>query len=406
MTTLGLVMIVRDEAERIGACLAAARPYISSWTVVDTGSVDETPEIVERMLGGERDPLDYWGMDRSHTWTDRGDVATCPCGERKTGGGPYWGCPTGACGEWCTFAPGPIPGTLHRSPWVDFGTNRSEALALARGTADWLLALDADMVVTIDPGWQPDPDVDAYMVAMGNGGAFTWRLPLVLNGRVIFRSIGRCHEYTARADGAPMRTEPTDAVRVRYPDRSSTGKSRWHLELLQRDLDERPDDPRTVFYMAQTLRDLGRASEAQAFYERRAAMGGFEEERWYAQYRAASLEADPVRRLGALLLAWDARPERHEARYALVAELAATDHHHAAYALSDGPWNPPADGLFVDRDADLWGLAFWRSVAAWWIGWTEEALALCDDLLANPNLPAHFRAAVERNRAYCTEGAA
>ena len=40
--------------------------------------------------------------------------------------------------------------TVVERPWVNFGHNRSEAFALARGTADWLLALDADMTVEIE----------------------------------------------------------------------------------------------------------------------------------------------------------------------------------------------------------------------------------------------------------------
>jgi hypothetical protein len=36
-----------------------------------------------------------------------------------------------------------IPGELHERPWVDFGANRTEALALCRGKADYAWVIDA-----------------------------------------------------------------------------------------------------------------------------------------------------------------------------------------------------------------------------------------------------------------------
>ena len=40
--TLGLVMIVKDEAATIQTTLASMRDHIDEWTIVDTGSTDGT----------------------------------------------------------------------------------------------------------------------------------------------------------------------------------------------------------------------------------------------------------------------------------------------------------------------------------------------------------------------------
>lgn len=45
MTRLALVMIARDEAHAIARALASARPHVDKMIVLDTGSVDATPEI-------------------------------------------------------------------------------------------------------------------------------------------------------------------------------------------------------------------------------------------------------------------------------------------------------------------------------------------------------------------------
>lgn len=351
MTTFTLVAIVKDERERLSDLLSSARPHCWRAVIVDTGSTDGTPDLVRSLWPGA-------------------DVTAVE--------------------------------------WDGFGPARTVALSRAWRTADWLLALDADMTVEVDRDWEPDPTVDAYTVEMGNGGPFRWRLPLVLNGRIRFRSVGRCHEFTERVDGQPMRVLPTDAVRVRYATegRSSPEKTAWQLALLERDAAERPDDPRTVFYMAQCLRELGRDDEARALYERRAEMGGWDEEAWYAAFQAA-LYAPDGQRIEALLRAWERRPERLEPLAYALRELNRGDLHRSAYALIPNMWPvQPPEGLFVADDPWRYGLAFERSVAAWWVGEHEESARLSADLLRLPDLPPNVREAVERNLALTREEAA
>ena len=48
---LSLCMIVRDNAKTLPACLESIRPWVDEMIVVDTGSVDETPRVVESFGG-------------------------------------------------------------------------------------------------------------------------------------------------------------------------------------------------------------------------------------------------------------------------------------------------------------------------------------------------------------------
>src|SRR3954452_20956269 len=48
--TVGLNMIVKDEAAVIARCIASVRPLIDSWAIVDTGSSDGPQEIVRELL--------------------------------------------------------------------------------------------------------------------------------------------------------------------------------------------------------------------------------------------------------------------------------------------------------------------------------------------------------------------
>ncbi len=48
---LSLCMIVRDSARTLPACLESIRPWVDEMVIVDTGSVDDTPRIVESFGG-------------------------------------------------------------------------------------------------------------------------------------------------------------------------------------------------------------------------------------------------------------------------------------------------------------------------------------------------------------------
>lgn len=231
----GLVMIVRDAAGTIERTLAAARPHIGTWTIVDTGSVDGTQDLVRVALDG-------------------------------------------------------IPGCLHEREWIDFGHNRSEAFALARGTADWLLALDADMELELDPGFIPDAYFECYLLEMGTA-ALSWRLPLLLRGDLPWQSVGAVHEYTTLPERL-YRSSPTDRIRVRHPGAAaSPEKLRWHAGMLERSFAEDPHDPRTVFYLARTYHQLGDDRAAELF-RRRIDMGGWDEETFCAAYELAGMAPD------------------------------------------------------------------------------------------------------------------
>jgi hypothetical protein len=346
MTTYALVMIVKDATADLPRTLAAARPYISSWTICDTGSTDGTQAMVRDLLDG-------------------------------------------------------IPGTLYEDAWVNFGHNRSLALERARGTADWLMLMDADMAPTFAEGWEPDPALDAYMIEMGRHTATSYRLPLLVSGRLAWKSFGA--EYTALADGSAYQREATDGLTIDMTalDRSSPEKFAWHAGMLEASLAEDPANARTVFYLAQSYRCLGRSEEARAMYLRRAGMPGYDEETYFAAYQAAMLATDWQTQAVELMAAWEMRSWRGEALCSLLRILNAHNLHQAAYALSGHvPTLHKVELMFVMRDVWDWGIKFERSIAAWWCGWHAEARMLCDELLANPRLPDDIRTQVEANRAF------
>ena len=138
--TICLNMIVRNEAHIVHELLDCIAPYISSWVIVDTGSEDGTQDII-----------------RTH------------------------------------MANLGIPGELHERPWKNFGHNRSEALDLAQGHANYIWVVDADDLVVGTPDFS-QLNADSCELRYGPADGFTyWRQQIFRNG-LRWQYVGVVHE--------------------------------------------------------------------------------------------------------------------------------------------------------------------------------------------------------------------
>jgi tetratricopeptide (TPR) repeat protein/predicted GH43/DUF377 family glycosyl hydrolase len=340
-------MIVRDEAAVIERCLASVRPHIDAWVICDTGSVDDTPDRVRSALAG-------------------------------------------------------IPGELHHRRWIDFGTNRTELLALARAAAHYLLLLDADHTLRVEAPL-PELAADAYLIR--HAGTLDYAVPRLVRGHRRWWYEGSTHEYLA-TEGTFVQELLPDLIVEDHADGSSRAeKLERDRRLLERDLKHDPENARAAFYLAQTCRELGREERALELYGRRVELGGWDEEVFYAAYQRGVLLAErhPEEGLGPLEEAWRRRPSRAEPLYELARLCRFLGRHDEAHAFAERglALAYPDDLLFVHRPVYEWGLRFERAVAAYWLGRFDEALADNDLLLAQGGLPPDVEAAVRENRSYC-----
>lgn len=234
LVTIGLAMIVRDEAEVIERGLLSAIPHVDYWTICDTGSTDGTPEIVAETLAA-------------------------------------------------------IPGELHRHEWSDFGSNRMQAIRAAKDHADYLLLLDADdELLELDTN---DLERPSYNLRVEDGGD-GYTQPRLISSRMPWSYVGVTHEYlTSPLCPIPGDTEIRGTLRHHCDGSRRPRKFIEDAELLEVSLETNPDDPRTVFYLANTYRDLGRIDDAIPLYWQRARMGGWQAEALAAAEQAIRLEA-------------------------------------------------------------------------------------------------------------------
>ena len=337
-------MIVRDESPVIGRCLESVKPLIDAWVICDTGSTDDTIEVIERSLSK-------------------------------------------------------IPGRIHHRPWRDFGWNRSELMALARGSADYLLLLDADMTLE-RTGPLPELRADVYLLR--HAGELAYRVPRLVRGGMNWRFVGSTHEHLA-GEG-DWSEEVLESLVVQH---HADGASRAHkferdVELLERDLEADPANTRALFYLAQSLRDLGQEERALELYQRRAIHNGWDEERFYAAYQVGSLLArrDDDDAIEALLSAWGMRPHRAEPLYELARFCRFRRWHGLAhfFASRAAALPFPDDALFVHRWVYDWGLQLELAQSAYWIGETKQAIGLADAALADAAVPPAIAGAFREAR--------
>ncbi len=346
-------MIVKNEARIIRRCLDSVRPLIDHWIIVDTGSTDGTQDIVRNHL-------------------------------RE------------------------LPGELVERPWKNFGHNRSEALALAREKADYTLVIDADEELVVEAGFKlPQLEADEFMVPCRfDHSVNIWFKPFLLKASCGWRYVGVVHEYPT-FDAPHQRVNLPGATVVCHTDgarnASPEQKYRNDARLLEEALLEEPNDPRSVFYLAQSYRDAGELERAIGIYERRATLAGFFEEVWYSLYQIAVLKE----RLGhpwpevltAYLRAYQCDRTRAEPLCNLATRYRGTGEWPLAelFARAAADIPRPDRILHVDSSVYDWRATDELAVATYWVEKFEESATLNRGLLENPKLPSAEQPRIQKN---------
>jgi glycosyltransferase involved in cell wall biosynthesis len=347
---IGLAMIVRNEAHIIERCLGSVRGLIDTWTIVDTGSTDNTVELVKESLAG-------------------------------------------------------IPGNVHTRPWRDFSTNRNELLEMARPTAGYLLLLDADMIVRITSA-EPLADLTevAYDIMVESG--LQYRMPYLVSSELECSYIGRTHEYLSFAPTGATATPCDDIVITHIGDGGNRDtKLQRDLGLLESDAYADPDNARTFFYLAQTREGLGDVPGALAAYRRRIELDGWEEEIFWSMYKCGMLleaAGDWPAAAQMYITAWEFRSHRVEPLVHLARGYRESGAHGAALMWAERAAlikQPAGDRLFVEPWMYSWGVQLELAANSWWCGDRERAQFIWRELLERTDIPADVQATVSANLA-------
>ncbi len=285
-------------------------------------------------------------------------------------------------------------------------------MKLAHGKADYLLLLDADMTVSSPsrcPLSPPTPTCCARATSAANTATSDWCVATCTGATSARRT------STSSALTPSESVEHLDSLLIEHHRRTGAAGSTSSsaiAELLEAELRARPDNTRTVFYLAQTYRDIGTLSDDDATLGSRSSTTGVAR-RWVAGWRrrtslvtrSASSAPDWATGPGPSTRscrAWEQRPARLEAVHALAVGLRERGLHRAAHQftrLAAGlrPLPVPEDILFVAPWIYEWGMLFEYSITAYWCGESSASILACKRLLAIDSLPAPHRRQTRAN---------
>jgi glycosyltransferase involved in cell wall biosynthesis len=365
-----LVMIVKDEEDVIERCLSSVAPFISYWIIVDTGSTDNTKQRIQEIMDGFE-----------------------------------------------------IPGEIHERPWVDFGTNRTESLKLAKGKCDYRWIIDADDYIELKDGKNPftilDPSVDCYKFMYSLGNLQYYRAQMIKSNQDWVYE-GVLHEYLAFKEGEGVFAEGTMGeciikAAISPHKRAASLKEKYSndAKVLEKALLNEPDNKRYIFYLAQSYRDAEDFEKAIENYKKRANMGGWQEEVYYSLYMIARISEKNGKHYSELAdlygRAWEYRPFRLEACFHAMRHLRASGRNYMAFVYGLSAYQNPGckDILFIEPEIWQWRFLDEFSITCFYAGYPQKSVELCNKILSSdffPTLPEVERVRLRKNMDHFVKG--
>jgi glycosyltransferase involved in cell wall biosynthesis len=350
MSTVCLSMIVKNETHIIHECLESVYKHIDYWVIVDTGSTDGTQELIKQFFA------------------DKG-----------------------------------IPGELHERPWVGFGHNRTEALGLCDGKADYAWMIDADDRILGEFKYPHGKNLtaDGYALKCSRDNCIWWRNQIFKTG-IGWKYVGVLHEY-AHCDKQPLIQEKIEGnygleartLGHRNVNVTPIEKYSKDAETLLEALKTEPTNSRYQFYLAQSYFDSQQWDKATEAYYKRVEMGGWEEECYYSLFRVALIAIaqekpwDEIQRK--LLDAYDYRPCRAEPLHMIARALRGMNRTRAAYLFAKEAAqlpHPQQDILFIDTNVYKWMALDELAATAFYVHDYKLGYAACTKLLQENLLPS------------------
>jgi len=221
--TLSVCMIVKNEENNITDCLESVKNVADEIIIVDTGSTDKTKEVVAK-------------------YTDK----------------------------------------IFDFQWIDdFSAARN--FSVSKATSDWILWLDADDVLEtpeeVIPLLKESFNVYNFNIAYGNDVFYQARL---FKNFMNIKFHGVVHEYPSFA-GMPCKEESDVIVRHKTDKYSTEDRSQRNYRILSKEFEKDPNNTRTIFYLANALKELGQYEKAVEMYQNYLEKSTWKDERWMAQ---------------------------------------------------------------------------------------------------------------------------
>jgi len=368
MASIGLCMIVKNEAPVIWRCLESTLALVDHALIVDTGSVDGTQTIVQAFFH-----------------------------ERK------------------------LSGEIVEQPWRNFAHNRSFALQKLRerNDIDYGLMIDADEILVYEAGFDPEGfkrslQCDLYDIPTRLAN-IVYPRPQLFSNRLAFVYKAVLHEYLdceqvcSRDTAWGIFNLPSqDGARSRNP-----AKYRDDAAILEKALQTETDPfliSRYTFYLAQSYKDCGERSLALQAYLHRSQLGYWEQEVYISLYYAAQLKAllghGEAEVIQAFLAAHEICPARAEALHGAMRFCRLHGKYQQGYILGKYALDllcPTNTGLFLEPWIYDYGLLDEFSILSYWAGHFQESFNASLKLLKEGKVPEDYKIRIRKNADFAIE---
>ena len=232
--TLCLNMIVKNESKIIKRLLDSVLNIIDCYCICDTGSTDNTCQIITEYFNSKN-----------------------------------------------------INGKIVNEPFKNFCHNRNFALKSCLGMSDYVLLLDADMILEIKNfNKQILNTSDSFYILQGND-SFYYQNMRILKNNGLYKYVGVTHEYIDTPSNNVVNSFDKSSLFIRDVGDGGAKHDKFErdIKLLLDGIKEEPNNVRYYFYLANSYHDSGRFGEAINVYKKRIELGGWIEEVWYSYYR-------------------------------------------------------------------------------------------------------------------------
>jgi len=246
MITITFIAIVRNESKIIERCLQSILPIIDHIVISDTGSTDNTIELIEKFMLVHK-----------------------------------------------------IQGKVYKNEWKNFGINRSLSVTNAQEwlretginmETNFLLTIDADMILKITPEFTKDSLKDAtqWHVSQKNP-EISYYNTRFMRSDLPFKCVGVTHEFWGCDKHHVTKKINTIYIEDIGDGGSKADKYSRDISLLTQGLIDEPNNERYLFYLAQSYECFGNHEKAIEFFEKRIKAGGYIEEVFIAHNRVGNL---------------------------------------------------------------------------------------------------------------------
>ena len=240
-----LSMIVKDAGDNFENVLIQNFPFFDRWTILDTGSTDNTIDIIKKVLVGKK------------------------------------------------------KGKLYEEPFIDFKTSRNRCLDLCGEESKFILVLDDTYILQNNLKLflntvRGDQFADTFSMFIKSNDT-EYASNRILKSSSNIRYIYKIHEVLDPKDNInviiPMEQSYIFDHRSNYMEKRTMDRKKYDLKILHEMIDEDPNDSRAYYYLGQTYSLLKKYDSALEFFLKRVdhPNEGFIQEKIDACFEAARL---------------------------------------------------------------------------------------------------------------------